>query len=114
MVLWGLGIALQDALLKAMLSGVVSAGRRGTAFRLIRYGFWLCVVYRKRGDGDLIRTLDSGPGRLLGRVAARRHTGLVPPRTAQGKIAIVTFSHALPDIVFLEEITSVHPVASTS
>lgn len=39
MVLWGLGIALQDALLKAMLSGVVSAGRRGTAFGLFDTGF---------------------------------------------------------------------------
>jgi predicted MFS family arabinose efflux permease len=39
MALWGLGMGAQDSLLKAVLAGVVSAGRRSTAFGLFDTAF---------------------------------------------------------------------------
>src|SRR5205085_11999269 len=39
MMLWGVGMGAQDSLLKAVLTGVVSAGKRSTAFGLFDTGF---------------------------------------------------------------------------
>jgi predicted MFS family arabinose efflux permease len=39
MMLWGVGLGAQDSLLKALLAGVVSAGKRSTAFGLFDTAF---------------------------------------------------------------------------
>jgi len=39
MVLWGIGLGVQDSLLKALLSPIVEANRRGTAFGVFDTGF---------------------------------------------------------------------------
>jgi MFS family permease len=39
MVLWGLGMGVQDSLLKAVLTGVVAADKRSTAFGVFDTGF---------------------------------------------------------------------------
>jgi hypothetical protein len=39
MILWGLGLGVQDSAVKAMLSGIVSPDRRSTAFGVFDTGF---------------------------------------------------------------------------
>ena len=39
MMLWGIGMGAQDSLLKAVLTSVVAAGKRSTAFGLFDTGF---------------------------------------------------------------------------
>jgi predicted MFS family arabinose efflux permease len=56
MILWGIGMAAQESLLKSVIAGLVSAGKRGTAFGVFDTGFgiawflgsWLMgVLYQK-------------------------------------------------------------------
>ncbi|MEU6754871.1 MFS transporter [Streptomyces sp. NPDC046685] len=42
MVLWGLGMAAQESIVKAVVTGMVGAGRRASAFGLFDTGFGVC------------------------------------------------------------------------
>lgn len=62
MLLWGLGMAAQETLLKPLVAGIVSAGRRATAFGLFDTGFgvgwfagsWLMGYLYSRSPHELV------------------------------------------------------------
>jgi hypothetical protein len=53
MVLWGIGIGVQDSLLKAVLVGVAPPGKRSTAFGVFDTGFGLAWFVGSAGMGWL-------------------------------------------------------------
>lgn len=85
MVLWGLGLGVQDSLLKAVLSGVVPAARRGAGFGVFDTSFgiaWfagsaaLGLLYQKSMSGlvlfSVVLQLAALPVLVLAHRSARR------------------------------------------
>ena len=79
--LWGVGTAVQDALLLALISGVIARGRRATAFGLYDLFFGIAWFAGSAVAGMLLDRSIPALGYLLDAPAARRHTVLLVSAT---------------------------------
>jgi MFS family permease len=59
LVLWGIGYAMQDSLLKAVVAGLLPEGRRSLAFGLFYNRLRMRLVDRKRGNRAALRVFCS-------------------------------------------------------
>lgn len=87
MLLWGVGYAIQDTLLKAIVAEVLPEGETQFRVRVVLRGVWRGLAGRQHCGGFSIRKLASHADSLLDRHSARLGTGLRVGRAA-GTLAL--------------------------
>ena len=76
MILWGVGMGAQDALLKAMVAARRAAAKARHRLRRFRHRIRRCLVRRQRGDGSALRPIGSGRRDSFRRAATGRVAGV--------------------------------------
>ncbi|MFE9310209.1 hypothetical protein ACIQCF_08225 [Streptomyces sp. NPDC088353] len=83
-VLWGLGAAVQESVVRAAVTGMVGPDRRASAFGLFRHRLRTVLVRRQSRPGRPLRPLGDRSGGLLGRLQLAAVPVLLAVRPVSG------------------------------